>query len=152
MIEVQEPRVGALPDELRSNLVALLNSWRDDMPALDPEQIKPEDTQLIGVTVEGKVVGGYVLQAIPMAFEMVGLAINPDFRRRGLGRMCCMDALFRAGKRPLVLSATVTSAPFAKAVGFKIIGKRKQPDGSLLIRLGWHAPRPTSDPNNPLAC
>lgn len=152
MIDVQEPRVGALPDELGGNLIALLNSWRDDMPAIDPDAVLEDDTQLIGVTVEGKVVGGYILRSIPMAFEMVGLAIKPEFRRRGLGRMCCMDALFRAGKRPLVLTASETSAPFAKAVGFKIVGKRKQPDGSSLVRLGWHAPRPTADPNNPLAC
>ena len=47
------------------------------------------------------------------------------------------------GKTPLVLTANDESVGFAKAVGFKIVGKRRQPDGTFLTRLGWHAPRPT---------
>jgi hypothetical protein len=58
-----------------------------------------------------------------------------------------MDALFRSGKRPLVLTANDESVGFARSVGFKIVGKRRQPDGSSLTRLGWHAPRPSDDPN-----
>jgi GNAT superfamily N-acetyltransferase len=149
MTDVADARVGTLPDNVRANLVALLNSWRDEMP----EIAEPAgDVQLIGISIDGKVVGGYLLHSAPASCEMVGLAIHPDHRKKGYGRMCCMDALFRAGKRPLVLTANDQSVDFAKAVGFKIFGKRKQSDGSTLTRFGWHAPRPTSDPNNPLAC
>ncbi len=152
MINVDEPRVGPLSEALLPDLVSLLNKWRDGMPEIDQSALDPANAQVIGVTLDGRVVGGYVLLSIPMAYEMIGLAINPDYRKRGLGRMCCMDALFRSGKRPLVLTANDESAPFAKAVGFKIIGKRKQADGTFLTRLGWHAPRPTADPNDPASC
>lgn len=152
MTEVADARVGVLPDELRENLIRLLNGWRDEMPAIDRGSLPDHDVQLIGISVDGKVVGGYILQSAPASCEMIGLAIHPDHRRKGYGRMCCMDALFRAGKRPLVVTANDQSADFVRKVGFKIVGKRKQPDGTTLIRFGWHAPRPGSDPNNPLAC
>ena len=147
-----DPVVATLPENLRPNLIRLLNGWRDDMPEIDPKFLEDTESQLVAVSVGGKVVGGYLLAPIPMAFEMIGLAIAPEHRRQGLGRMCCMDALFRAGKRPLVLTANDASAPFAKQVGFKIVGKRKAADGTTLTRFGWHAPRPTGDPNHPLAC
>jgi ribosomal protein S18 acetylase RimI-like enzyme len=105
------------------------------------------DSQAFAVTVNGETVGGYLLTNIGPAIEIQLLAIDPAHRRNGHGRMCCMDALFRSGNRPLVLNADETSAGFAKAVGFKIIGKRRLPDGGSMYRFGWHAPRPGSDPN-----
>lgn len=152
MTDVADARVGTLPENLREKLVSLLNGWRDSMPLIDADTLTDADVQLVGLSVDGKVIGGYLLLNAPASCEMVGLAIHPEHRRNGYGRMCCMDALFRAGKRPLVLTANDEAVPFAKAVGFKIVGKRKQADGTTLTRFGWHAPRPTSDPDNPLAC
>jgi RimJ/RimL family protein N-acetyltransferase len=122
------------------------------MPEVEAALSTSDDALFVAASVDGTVVGGYVLRRSDMSFEMIGLAINPAFRKRGIGKMCCMDALFRAGKSPLVLTANAESEAFAKTVGFKLVGKRKQPDGTFLIRMGWHAPRPGADPNDPLAC
>ena len=64
---------------------------------------------------------------IPMANEIVLLAIDPAYRRRGLGRMCCMDVLFRSGKRPLVLTANDASVGFARTVGFNWSASASRP-------------------------
>lgn len=139
---MQSPRVGMVEQSRLPLLVEQLNSWRNDMPPADLETYAPESTSGYAVYAGDQVVGGYLLIMIPMANEIIGLAVDPMFRRHGLGRMLCMDALFRSGKRPLVLTANDASVGFAKAVGFKMFGKRKQPDGTFLTRLGWHAPRP----------
>ena len=82
----------------------------------DRRRTRPTDKQpqACAVTLDGRVVGGYLMIHVPMANEIVLLAIDPAYRRRGLGRMCCMDALFRSGKRPLVLTANDDSVGFAK--------------------------------------
>lgn len=136
---VDPDQVAAIADKLRS--------WRDDMPDVRLTDFEPGAVQAFAVTLDDLVVGGYLMIGIPMANEIVLLAIDPAYRHRGFGRMCCMDALFRSGKKPLVLSANDASVGFAKAVGFKLVGKRKQPDGTMLTRLGWHAPRRKSGSN-----
>jgi GNAT superfamily N-acetyltransferase len=146
------PRSARSRPEQTDLILTKLNSWRDGMPLVDMAALADKQPQAFAVAVGGRMVGGYVMIKIPMANEIALLAIDPAYRRRGLGRMCCMDALFRSGKRPLVLTADDASVGFARAVGFKLVGKRRQPDGSMLTRLGWHAPRPKSDPNAPPGC
>jgi ribosomal protein S18 acetylase RimI-like enzyme len=152
MTVTDAPVVSQVAAEMIPIVAGKLNEWRDGMPFVDIDTLPAGDLQAFVVTLNGVVIGGYLMTAIPMASEIVSLAVNPEFRNRGFGRMCCMDALFRSGKRPLVLSANDDSVGFAKAVGFKMVGKRKQPDGSMLTRLGWHAPRPSTDPNTPHGC
>jgi ribosomal protein S18 acetylase RimI-like enzyme len=152
MTVTDSPQVSPVAPEQAGLVVDKLNTWRDDMATVNLEAVQDKQPQVFAATLDGRVVGGYVMIQIPMANEIVLLAINPEYRRRGLGRMCCMDALFRSGKRPLVLTANDASVDFAKTVGFKIVGKRKQPDGTMLTRLGWHAPRPKTDPNAPPGC
>jgi ribosomal protein S18 acetylase RimI-like enzyme len=152
MTVTNAPQVSPVAPEQATLVVAKLNTWCDQMAAVDLDVLGDKQPQVFAATLDGRVVGGYVMIQIPMANEIVLLAINPEYRRRGLGRMCCMDALFRSGKRPLVLTANDASVDFAKTVGFKIVGKRRQPDGTMLTRLGWHAPRPKSDPNAPPGC
>ena len=152
MTVTDAPQVSPVAPEQTDLVIDKLNAWRDEMPAIDPNALMDKQPQAFAVTLDGRVVGGYLMIHIPMANEIVLLAIDPAYRRRGLGRMCCMDALFRSGKRPLVLTANDTSVGFARTVGFKLVGKRKQADGSMLTRLGWHAPRPKSDPNAPPGC
>jgi ribosomal protein S18 acetylase RimI-like enzyme len=152
MTVTNAPQVSPVAPEQATLVVAKLNTWCDQMAAVDLDALGDKQPQVFAATLDGRVVGGYVMIQIPMANEIVLLAINPEYRRRGLGRMCCMDALFRSGKRPLVLTANDASVDFAKTVGFKIVGKRRQPDGTMLTRLGWHAPRPKSDPNAPPGC
>ena len=152
MTVTDAPQVSQVAPEQTDLVIDKLNAWRDEMPAIDPNALMDRQPQAFAVTLDGRVVGGYLMIHIPMANEIVLLAIDPAYRRRGLGRMCCMDALFRSGKRPLVLTANDASVGFARTVGFKLVGKRKQADGSMLTRLGWHAPRPKSDPNAPPGC
>jgi len=152
MTVTDAPQVSQVAPEQTDLVIDKLNAWRDEMPAIDPNALMDKQPQAFAVTLDGRVVGGYLMIHIPMANEIVLLAIDPAYRRRGLGRMCCMDALFRSGKRPLVLTANDASVGFARTVGFKLVGKRKQADGSMLTRLGWHAPRLKSDPNAPPGC
>ena len=152
MTVADAPQVSPVAPEQTDLMIDKLNAWRDDMPAVDRTALAGRQPQAFAVTLDGRIVGGYLMIQIPMANEIVLLAIDPAYRRRGLGRMCCMDALFRSGKRPLVLTANDASLGFVRTVGFKLVGKRKQPDGSMLTRLGWHAPRPKSDPNAPPGC
>ena len=152
MTVTDAPQVSPVAPEQTDLVIDKLNAWRDEMPEIAPNALADKQPQAFAVTLDGRVVGGYLMIHIPMANEIVLLAIDPAYRWRGLGRMCCMDALFRSGKRPLVLTANDASVGFARTVGFKLVGKRKQPDGSMLTRLGWHAPRPKSDPNAPPGC
>ena len=152
MTVTDAPQVSPVALEQTDLIIDKLNAWRDEMPEIAPNALADKQPQAFAVTLDGRVVGGYLMIHIPMANEIVLLAIDPAYRRRGLGRMCCMDALFRSGKRPLVLTANDASVGFARTVGFKLVGKRKQADGSMLTRLGWHAPRPKSDPNAPPGC
>ena len=152
MTVTDAPQVHAVaPDGVRI-VAGKLNEWREGMPAVDVERFGEGDVMAFALSINGRMVAGYLMVGIQMANEIIALAVDPAHRKKGYGRMCCMDALFRSGKRPLVLTADEGCVPFAKAVGFKIVGKRKQPDGAVLTRMGWHAPRPTSDPNTPAGC
>ena len=152
MTVTDAPSVGPVAAEHVAQITGKLNGWRDDMPEVTPGDFSDPDPQAFAVTINGEIAGGYLMVAIPMANEIVALAIDPAHRRRGLGRMCLLDALFRSGKRPLVLTASDSSVGFARAVGFKVIGKRKLADGAVMTRLGWHAPRPLTDPTAPPGC
>ena len=114
MTVTDAPQVSQVAPEQTDLVIDKLNAWRDEMPAIDPNALMDKQPQAFAVTLDGRVVGGYLMIHIPMANEIVLLAIDPAYRRRGLGRMCCMDALFRSGKRPLVLTANDASVGFAR--------------------------------------
>jgi ribosomal protein S18 acetylase RimI-like enzyme len=99
------------------------------------------ESEVYGLTVKGELVAAYVLKKIPLSLEVTALAVAPAHRRQGHGRACLTDALRRAGKRPLVVETDEAGLPFYKAVGFKVVGRRKGPGGTPRYRLGWHAPR-----------
>ena len=143
---IASPRVAPVAPERIADLCDRLDAWRDGMPAIDRSEIADQSVRALAVFDGEDIVGGYLLESIPHANEIVAMAVDPAVRGQGIGRLMCMDALFRSGKRPLVLTANDASAGFAGAVGFKIVGKRRQPDGSSLTRLGWHAPRPSDAP------
>jgi ribosomal protein S18 acetylase RimI-like enzyme len=91
-----------------------------------------------------ELVAVYATKKISMALEVVALAVAENRRRQGHGRACLRDALRRAGRRPLVVETDDEGLPFYKAVGLKVVGRRKGPGGTPRYRLGWHAPRPGS--------
>jgi ribosomal protein S18 acetylase RimI-like enzyme len=99
-------------------------------------------SSLFGLIVDGRLSGAYILRKVTMSNEIAFLAVDPALERRGFGKMCLYDALFRSGKRPLVVEADDSNLAFFKRCGFKLVGKRKAADGSPRYRLGWHAPIP----------
>ena len=103
------------------------------------------NSSLLGLFVDGGLAGAYVLRKATMMNEIPVLAVAAEHRRHGHGRMCLFDALLRSGKRPLVVETSEATLPFYKAVGFKMVGKRKGADGAARYRLGWHAPLPKAD-------
>jgi ribosomal protein S18 acetylase RimI-like enzyme len=99
------------------------------------------DTELIGLVDHGDLVAVFVTRKALMSLEVLYLTVGPAYRRQGYGRACLQDALRRAGKRPLVAETDDEGLPFYQACGFKLIGRRKHPNGTVRYRLGWHAPR-----------
>ena len=51
-----------------------------------------------------------------------------------------------------MVEADETGFAFYKAIGFKMVGKRKRPDGTVRYRLGWHAPMPSPDGSGTVKC
>jgi len=110
-----------------------------------------EGTTRLAAWEGDEVVAIYVLEKVGFTNEVTAIAVAPAYRRRGIGRMCLHDALLRSGKRPLVIGVDEGGLPFAKAVGFKMVGRLKRPDGTVRYRMGWHAPMPQPD-GSTLAC
>ena len=105
--------------------------------------LRQEDGATLYALIDGgALVAAYALRKNGLALEIAWLVVAPDQRRRGFGRTCLHDALRRAGKRPLVAEADDDSLPFYRGVGFKLVGKRRAPNGSTRFRLSWHSPRP----------
>lgn len=96
--------------------------------------------RVLGARLDGTLVAVYTLKRDGMANEIAHIAVAPEHRRRGIGRSLLQDALRRSGRRPLVAETDEEGLPFYKACGFKMVGRRKQPDGTFRYRIGWHAP------------
>lgn len=96
--------------------------------------------RVFGAVMDGELVGAYTLRRDGMANAIGVIAVARDHRKRGIGRALLMDALRRSGRRPLVAETDEEGLGFYKASGFKMVGRRKQPDGSFRYRIGWHAP------------
>jgi GNAT superfamily N-acetyltransferase len=99
------------------------------------------------VTISGMImdeapVAVIAVRKVSMANEIALLVVATSHRRQGLAKRLLSDALRRSGRRPLTVEADERCAQFYKAVGFKIVGRRPDPDGGFRYRLGWHAPTP----------
>jgi ribosomal protein S18 acetylase RimI-like enzyme len=99
-----------------------------------------EAVELYGLFVGEELVAIYTLRRDTPANEITHLAVKEGERRKGYGRACLQDALRRSGSRPLTVETDEDAVAFYKTCGFKIIGRRKHPSGTLRYRLGWHAP------------
>lgn len=142
-----------LDNEAAVILAAAVGSGKvDDAAARLAAARADDDAQVLGLLVEGKLAGAYILRKTGMANEIELLAIDERHRRQGLGTMCMMDALLRSGRRPLMVETDQDGFAFYKAIGFKIVGKRKNADGVMRFRLGWHAPAPSPDGSGVIAC
>lgn len=97
--------------------------------------------RVIGGWLNNELIGAYTIERDGMANQVTALAIDPEHRRKGFGKTMLMDALRRSGRRPLTAEADDTALEFFKKCGFKMVGRRKQPNGEFRFRVGWHAPR-----------
>jgi putative acetyltransferase len=80
--------------------------------------------------------------------EVVGLYVDPDFMRRGIGSALldrAMQQLQRQGHRRIIVDSSLTAMPFYLRRGFHLVSERIRPTrGGLEIRavdLEWHAPQ-----------
>lgn len=105
------------------------------------------DRVIVG-TIDGAVIGAYTLVRDGFANELKHIAVIPEQRTRGFGRVMIYDALRRCGRRPLTVETDDDALGFYKAVGFKMVGRRKHPSGAFRYRLGWHAPSATPSGDN----
>lgn len=98
------------------------------------------DPQVFAAFQEGNLVAAYALQRDGMANDLALVVVREGHRRQGIGRSLLQDALRRSGRRPLATQTPESILPFFKACGFKLVGRRVQPDGEVWFRVGWHAP------------
>ncbi len=97
--------------------------------------------RVIGGWLNDNLIAAYTLERDGMANQIVVIAVAPEFRLQGFGRMMLLDALRRSGRRPLTAETDDDALGFYKACGFKMVGRRKHPSGVFRYRVGWHAPR-----------
>lgn len=97
--------------------------------------------RVIGGWLNDQLIGAYTIERDGMANQVTIIAVTPEFRRQGFGKMMLLDALRRSGRRPLTAETDEDALGFYKASGFKMVGRRKHPSGVFRYRVGWHAPR-----------
>lgn len=107
------------------------------------------DDRVIGGWLNDTMIGAYTIERDGMANQVSLIAVAPNHRLKGFGKMMLLDALRRSGRRPLTAETDEDALGFYKANGFKMVGRRKHPSGIFRYRVGWHAPRPgtTGDDN-----
>jgi ribosomal protein S18 acetylase RimI-like enzyme len=92
---------------------------------------------------EGDPLALYVLRKNGLATDLLLIVVDPDASPDArLEVLAVRDAGDRIGKRPLTVETSERALEWYKSLGFKLVGKRKKPDGSFGYRLGWHAPKP----------
>lgn len=104
--------------------------------------------RVIGGWLNDTLIGAYTLERDGMANEVRLIAVSPDHRLHGFGKVMLYDALRRSGRRPLTAETDDDALGFYKACGFKMVGRRKHPSGVFRYRVGWHAPKPGSSGDN----
>lgn len=99
-----------------------------------------DGVELRGLEVGGELLGLSATRRQGMTFELMLLIVDPSARRRGHGKELLIEVLVRAGRRPTVTEARTEDLPFYQATRFKPVARRRQPDGTVRYRLGWHPP------------
>jgi GNAT superfamily N-acetyltransferase len=99
------------------------------------------DPTVRGLIIEDRLAAVYIMQKVGSANEIRALAAAADHRGQGYERLLLVDSFAQTGKRPLVVEASEGGRIFYQQAGFKLVGRRRQPDGQFRYRLGRHAPR-----------
>jgi len=71
MTVTDAPQVSPVAPEQTDLVIDKLNAWRDEMPEIDPNALADKQPQAFAVTLDGRVVGGYLMIHIPLANEIV---------------------------------------------------------------------------------
>jgi ribosomal-protein-alanine N-acetyltransferase len=102
------------------------------------------------VAVEEDVVCGYIgSQSVMGESDMMNVAVNPDFRRKGIGEAlvgALSDALKALGNTSLTLEVRASNAPaiaLYEKLGFTQVGLRKNyyrnpKEDALILRKEWN--------------
>ena len=94
--------------------------------------LRRSDTDLIGATLDGRLVGYAVTWTILDQAELGNVAVAPDARKRGLGRMLVRGALRRAEARGArecyleVRQSNATAQRIYRGLGFLPVGVRRR--------------------------
>jgi GNAT superfamily N-acetyltransferase len=102
------------------------------------------DATVRGLIIDDRLAAVYIMQKVGAANEIRALAAAPDHRGRGYEQLLLVDSFAQTGKRPLIVEASEGGRAFYQQAGFKLVGRRRQPDGQFRYRLGRHAPRVSS--------
>ena len=145
---VPQPLDLARDEEAAVILAAATGAGTIDAGRSAVAEVRGGGGEVYGLVAGGELVAVYATRQDGMAVEVAYLAVAEGQRRKGYGRVCLQDALRRAGRRPLVAETDDAGLGFYTACGFKLVGKRRHPDGGVRYRLGWHAP--TARPRAPL--
>ncbi len=132
----------------RTAVVALRDLQPDDLPRIVEIErasystpwrrstfeglLRRSDTDLIGATLDGRLVGYSVTWTILDQAELGNVAVAPDARKRGLGRMLVRGALRRAEARGArecyleVRQSNATAQRIYRGLGFLPVGVRRR--------------------------
>lgn len=132
--------IRAISPSERAAVEALISANTPDAAAKLAALAEIADAQVFGGFKHGGMVAAYALRRDGMANDLALIVVDPEQRKRGVGRTLLQDALRRSGKRPLAAQTPENVLPFFKACGFKLVGRRMQPSGEVWFRVGWHAP------------
>ncbi|MCC6312654.1 MAG: hypothetical protein IT337_01475 [Thermomicrobiales bacterium] len=82
----------------------------------------------------------YVLRKVGVTSELLLVVVAPGAAPAlDLDAQAVRDAGERVGRRPLTVETTEQFTDWYKSLGFKLVSKRRKPDGSFSFRMGWHA-------------
>jgi GNAT superfamily N-acetyltransferase len=125
----------------------ILGSEEAAAAALAALRADPEG-EVYGWQEDDALVAVYGLRRAGLSYELPWLAVAPDRRGQRYGRSALVDALRRCGRKPLTALADEPLKGWFEQVGFRIVGRKRLPDGGYRYRLGWYAPRRPGEPGH----
>jgi ribosomal protein S18 acetylase RimI-like enzyme len=138
----------AVYDEAAANLLAACARLGSPEQALSAITAMRGDGggEVLAWIEDESLVAVYGLRKNGPSYVMPWLAVDPAWRGKRYGRSALTDALRRCGRSPMTVEADDGHVGWFQRVGFKIVGRKPQPNGGYRYRLGWYAPRRPDEP------
>lgn len=124
------------PEREREAIVLLRAAGEADPDRLLTELRADPAATLYAIVKHDAVVALYGLRKVGLTLELRPLAATTAWEEW----LALKDAVARAGKFPVVVEADEAGAKTYRQMGFRLVGKRRAPDGTTRYRLGWHTP------------